>query len=176
MRIIGGKYRGRVLKEFKGKDIRPTGDRAREALFNILQYDIVGSSFYDAFCGTGAVAIEAISRGAKKVVMTDSSPNSIKLAKENLALVKADAEIRNTDAVSFLKNTVHKFDIIFLDPPYDSLLISDVMSVLSSKDVLNPNGVIIAESDSETFGDYQGLIKTDVRKYGKAIFTFYKRG
>ena len=84
MRIVGGKHRSRVLKEFKGDAVRPTADKVRESLFNILQTQTEGATFLDLFGGTGAVGIEALSRGAKKVVFTDSSSDSIKLIKENL--------------------------------------------------------------------------------------------
>ena len=81
MRIIAGKHRGRVLKEFNGRDIRPTSDRAKEALFNILQFDIAGCSFLDLYSGTGGIGLEAISRGAEKVVFVDNSRESVKLLK-----------------------------------------------------------------------------------------------
>ena len=93
MRIIAGKHRGRVLKEFNGRDIRPTSDRAKEALFNILQFDVAGCSFLDLYSGTGGIGLEAISRGAEKVVFVDNSRESVKLLKENLAYLKEKAEI-----------------------------------------------------------------------------------
>ena len=77
MRVIAGKHRGRVLKEFKGREIRPTSDRAKEALFNILQFDIAGCAFLDLYSGTGGIGLEAISRGAEKVVFVDNSRESV---------------------------------------------------------------------------------------------------
>lgn len=95
MRIIGGKHRGRVLKTFEGEAVRPTSDRAREALFNVLQNEIFDSVFYDGFAGSGAVGLEALSRGAKKVVLTDVSSESVKLTKANATLLKETPTILN---------------------------------------------------------------------------------
>ena len=88
MRIIAGKYKGRTLFEFKGYDIRPTSDRARESLFDILQLKVPGCAFLDLFCGTGAVGIEALSRGAKKAVLNDVSRESVKIAKQNKRILR----------------------------------------------------------------------------------------
>ena len=103
MRIIAGKHRGRVLKEFNGRDIRPTSDRAKEALFNILQFDVAGCSFLDLYSGTGGIGLEAISRGAEKVVFVDNSRESVKLLKENLAYLKEKAEIYNKKFAAYEK-------------------------------------------------------------------------
>ena len=119
MRIVGGKFKGRTLSEFKGKDVRPTSDQTRESLFNILQFRISGKSFLDLFCGTGAVGIEAYSRGASRVTLNDISRDSVKLAKENLARLKiSDIEVVTSDALSFLKSGEEKYDYIFIDAHY----------------------------------------------------------
>ena len=112
MRIISGKYRGKNLKTFKGQEIRPTSDRAKEALFNILSFQVVSSTFLDAFSGTGAVGIEAISRGAKEVIFTDISKDSVNICKSNLESIKEDAKVYLQSADSYLSNTTKKFVII----------------------------------------------------------------
>ena len=84
MRIISGKYKGRKLSSFEGDAIRPTSDRAKEAIFSVLQFELAGKSFYDAFCGSGAMGIEALSRGAKSALFTDKSIQSCKLTQKNL--------------------------------------------------------------------------------------------
>ena len=104
MRIIAGKYRGRKLKEFKGYDVRPTSDRAREALFNILG-NISGDGFLDLFCGTGAIGLEAASRGAGRVTLVDASEESVKLAKENAAILGADVTVAKADAAALIGRT-----------------------------------------------------------------------
>ena len=174
MRIIGGKHRGRVLKTFEGEAVRPTSDRAREALFNVLQNEIFDSVFYDGFAGSGAVGLEALSRGAKKVVLTDVSSESVKLTKANATLLKETPTILNVDCVSFLSSTDEKFDIIFLDPPYKKDDGELALKIIAERDILSKEGVAVLEKDRE--GEkISGLDKQKIKKYGKAVFTFYKK-
>lgn len=174
MRIIGGKHRGRVLKTFEGEAVRPTSDRAREALFNVLQNEIFDSVFYDGFAGSGAVGLEALSRGAKKVVLSDVSSESVKLIKSNAALLKETPTILNVDCVSFLSSTDEKFDIIFLDPPYKKDDGELALKIIAERDILSKEGVAVLEKDRE--GEkICGLDKQKIKKYGKALFTFYKK-
>ena len=174
MRIIGGKHRGRVLKTFEGEAVRPTSDRAREALFNVLQNEIFDSVFYDGFAGSGAVGLEALSRGAKKVVLTDVSSESVKLIKSNAALLKETPAILNVDCVSFLSSTDEKFDIIFLDPPYKKDDGELALKIIAERDILSKEGVAVLEKDREG-GEISGLDKQKIKKYGKAHITFYKK-
>ena len=173
MRIIAGKYRGRVLKEFKGREIRPTADRAKEAIFNILQTEIYGSSFLDLFCGTGNMGVEAISRGAEKVAMVDSSKESVAIAKFNVDMIKESAQVVLTDALTFVSSTREKFDIIFLDPPYD-IDGTPVLEAIAENKILNDGGLVIYEhSEDFKIGEVKGLTRTSTRKYGVAHFEFY---
>ena len=173
MRIIAGKYRGRILKEFKGREIRPTADRAKEAIFNILQTEIYGSSFLDLYTGTGNMAIEALSRGAERVVMVDSSNESVKIAKFNLEMIKEEAEIVCADALTFCATTRETFDIIFLDPPYD-IDATPVLEQIAKNGVLKEDGIIIYEhSEDFKVGEIDGLEHRSTRKYGIAHFEFY---
>ena len=174
MRIIGGKHRGRVLKTFEGEAVRPTSDRAREALFNVLQNEIFDSVFYDGFAGSGAVGLEALSRGAKKVVLTDVSSESVKLIKSNAALLKETPTILNVDCVSFLSSTDEKFDIIFLDPPYKKDDGELALKIIAERDILSKDGVAVLEKDREGV-EISGLDKQKIKKYGKAHITFYKK-
>lgn len=174
MRIIGGKHRGRVLKTFEGEAVRPTSDRAREALFNVLQNEIFDSVFYDGFAGSGAVGLEALSRGAKKVVLTDVSSESVKLIKANAALLKETPTILNVDCVSFLSSTDEKFDIIFLDPPYKKDDGELALKIIAERDILSKEGVAVLEKDREGV-EICGLDKQKIKKYGKAHITFYKK-
>ncbi|MBR2384216.1 MAG: 16S rRNA (guanine(966)-N(2))-methyltransferase RsmD [Clostridia bacterium] len=173
MRIIAGKHRGRVLKEFKGREIRPTADRAKEAIFNILQTEILGASFLDLYCGTGNMGIEAISRGAEKVVLVDSSKDSIALARANVEMLKESAEIYCTDALSYVLSARGKFDIIFLDPPY-TIDATPVLDAIASSGNLADDGVIIYEhSEDFKVGEIDFLDHLNTRKYGIAHFEFY---
>jgi len=172
MRIIGGKHRGRKLKTFDGADIRPTSDRAREALFNIFQNEIAGSDFYDGFCGSGAVGIEALSRGAN-VVMTDVSEKSVALTKENLAMIKERATVIKSDCPSFLLETQMKFDFIFLDPPYVSGDGEKALSIIDERGLIKKGGFVILEKDKPIENEYDNLFFVSSRKYGKAYFSIY---
>lgn len=175
MRIVAGTYKGRVLKSFDGDEIRPTSDMARESLFNILRFRIVGAKFLDLFSGTGAMGIEALSRGAKKVTFNDYSKKSVGLIKENLAKIGAvdGVEVKNYDAITFVRSCREKYDIIFLDPPYNSDILTVVMSEISA--ILDDGGVVICENEKALDGTFNGLIKTDERKYGRARFAFFEK-
>lgn len=150
MRVIGGKYRGKKLIPPKNDDIRPTTDKARESLFNMLQYYIYESSFLDLFSGSGAVSIEAISRGAKLVTLVEKSRESIKIINANLNLIldeKSKADLRNGDVISFLQTTKEKFDIIFADPPYAYEKTNQIIELISTRKLLEDEGIMIIETD-----------------------------
>nr|MDE7439293.1 23S rRNA (adenine(2030)-N(6))-methyltransferase RlmJ [Clostridia bacterium] len=119
MRIISGKYRGRVLCEFKGEDIRPTADRVKESLFNIISSRVSGARVLDMFCGSGNLGIECISRGAEFVHFNDVSKDSIALLKKNLNKIEGNYNITCCDFFLCLKAGA-KYDLIFIDPPYAS--------------------------------------------------------
>ena len=122
MRVIAGKYRGKKLKEFELLSTRPTLDRVKEAMFSLIQFDIASNVVLDLFSGTGALGLEAISRGAKKTYLVDNNKQAIALIKENLKKVTEDYEIVFSDALAFLKSTKQKFDLVLLDPPFNSNL------------------------------------------------------
>ena len=173
MRIIAGKHRGRVLKEFKGREIRPTADRAKEAIFNILQTEIPNSKFLDLYCGTGNMGIEAISRSAGKVVMVDASKESVALAKANLEMIKESGDVVCSDALTYVLSTREKFDIIFLDPPYD-VDATPVLKAIAQSGILDEEGVIIYEhSEDFKVEEIDCLDHLNTRKYGIAHFEFY---
>lgn len=174
MRIVGGTYKSRVLLEFKGNEVRPTADKVRESLFNILQNRIYGSDFLDLFSGTGAMGIEAVSRGAKSVTFNDKSRDSIALIKKNLEKLGISDGIKvvNFDAVTYLLGASDKFDIIYIDPPYKSEFGEKALNVASV--ALKENGVIVYENEKPFLGEVKGLVKTDERKYGRVYLTFFK--
>ena len=147
MRIIGGKYRGRVLTGFKGWDIRPTSDRVKESLFNILAPEISGANVLDLFCGSGSVGLEAISRGADLVVFNDASKDSLAVLKKNLALIGASAPVYN--------------------------LGEEALRLIASRRLLNTGGVAVLESDKPFAGEISDLVRYDERKYGIAYLTFF---
>ena len=176
MRVVGGLYKGRTLLEFKGQEVRPTSDMVRESLFNILQFKISGKSFLDLFCGTGAVGIEALSRGAREVTFNDLSKESLALTKRNLEKLSISdkVELFNRKGEDFHLYTNKLFDYIFIDAPYKDQ--AGINALKSAHKLLNENGVVIYENEKSVDQDVEGLIKFDQRKYGRAILTFYQKG
>lgn len=175
MRIIAGKFKGRKLADFNGKQVRPTSDRAREGIFSVLQFEIEGKTFLDAFCGSGAMGIEALSRGAKESVFLDISRQSCELTKQNLRLVGEQADVVNVNCLHYLLNTQKKFDIIFLDAPYKSSDGKEALKIIAKRDVLNKDGVVIIESESVVNQPIDGFFVQKTKKYGIAEFAFYKK-
>ncbi len=175
MRIVGGKYRSRVLCAFDGEKIRPTADKVRESLFNILRDRIVDSRFLDMFCGTGAMGIEALSRGAKEVVFNDKARDSISLLKKNIDLLKITDgyKILNKDALMLNGAIDGKFDIIYIDPPYKDGLGDGAISVAGT--LIDDDGIIIFEDEKPCTKSVDGLIISDTRKYGRVHLTFFKK-
>jgi 16S rRNA (guanine966-N2)-methyltransferase len=180
MRIIGGKYRSRVLAEFKGDDVRPTSDRAREALFNILYTKTINARVLDLFAGSGALGIESLSRGAKEVVFNDISKDSLAILRKNLTALKVEigreAVLKNYDYSTCLDALSGDFDLIFLDPPYRFDYGIKALEKIAKKGLLSKDGIVILEWDKPFDGEVQGLEKYDERKYGKAYLTFFKKG
>ena len=176
MRVVGGIFRSRVLLSFSGNDIRPTSDKVRESIFNIIQSRIFGATFLDLFCGTGAMGIEALSRSAKKVHFNDRSKQSLELTKKNLkSLGVTDGVVTtNLDALTLLTTTREKYDIIFIDPPYASDL--GVKSLSLVKNALNDDGIVIFEDEKKFDGQIEGLKVVDTRKYGRVHLTFFAKG
>ena len=178
MRVIGGKYRSRVLAEFLGNDVRPTSDRAREALFNILAFSIRGARALDLFAGSGALGIESLSRGAREVVFNDVSKASLKILKKNLDTLKIseeEARVYNYDFSVCLDVAQGQFDVIFLDPPYRLEYGKKALEKIAQRGLLSENGIVVYENDQPFNEEIEGLKKYDERKYGKAIFSFYAR-
>lgn len=172
MRIIGGKHKGRKLKEFDINCVRPTSDRAREALFNILSFDISGAAFLDVFCGTGAIGLEAVSRGAE-VTFVDSDKRSVKLVKDNLALISESANVVFESAEEFFKRNKTAFDIIFLDPPYNYDNYKGLTELISASGALKKGGKLIVERTAKIKPEYYGVFTVkDERKYGLNAFDF----
>ncbi len=148
MRVITGSARGRKLKTPENYDIRPTTDNVKEALFNIIQFDIEGRRVLDLFADTGQLGIEALSRGAESCVFIDESREAVRIVKENLKACGLSGTVLQTDALDYLRRE-EKFDLIFLDPPYDAGLYEPALTAINSVDKLSDGGIIICETRRE---------------------------
>ena len=174
MRIIGGLFKCRKLKEFNAIGVRPTSDMVRESVFNILAPSIEGASFLDLFAGTGAMGIEAFSRGATRVLFNDNSYESKKLLKANLNSLGIENQVTvyGENALSLLSFLKEKFDFVYIDPPYNS---EETEKIIESAKQVIDTGTIIVETEKPFTKDIQGLKKVDERRYGRAILTFFKK-
>ena len=146
MRVITGSARGRRLKELEGMETRPTTDRVKEGLFSALQFDIEGRRVLDLFAGTGQLGIECLSRGAASAVFVERRPDAVQLIRDNLRTTELQdrARVVAGEAMAFLEAR-EKFDLVFLDPPYQSGLLEQALDRLTRFDILNPHGIIVAE-------------------------------
>ena len=149
MRVITGIAGGRKLKSPEGEAVRPTADHVKQAMFNILQFDLEGRRILDLFGGTGQLGIEALSRGAREAVFTDSSRSSVQLIRENLKRCGLEGKVLQTDAISYLARG-EKFDVIFIDPPYDGGLYQAVLERINAVDNLTEGGIIVCEARAGT--------------------------
>ena len=179
MRVITGTARGRRLKELEGLETRPTTDRVKEGLFNIIQFDIEGRRVLDLFAGTGQLGIEALSRGARSAVFVDARRDAAATVKENLKITGLSdrARVVQGDAMSFLASCREKFDHIFLDPPYGAKLWENSLDSINKFDILSNHGIIICKSPLEeelpAMAPPYFLHRT--YRYGKIKLTTYHR-
>jgi 16S rRNA (guanine966-N2)-methyltransferase len=173
MRVIAGEFRSRRLQSIPGAEVRPTPDRLRETLFNILAPEIVGSIFVDAYAGTGSVGIEALSRGARHVVFIEKDRAAASLIKTNLASLKAEARARVIQGNAALHLGGIESDIVFLDPPYpkerEYAAAMDAMESRPPQLVIAQHSVRFALDD-----DYGPLHRTRLLKQGDNALSFYK--
>ncbi len=181
MRVISGKVRGLKLNAPKNDDVRPTTDRVKETLFNMINSYIMDSDILDLFAGTGSLGIECLSRGANKCVFVDSSKESINIVKSNIkkARVENESTVLNIDfkgAIKSLSLKNQQFDVIFMDPPYYKNMFSDALNAVDSNNLLKEDGIIVVEHDTaDEFPEEIGrLYKTKDKKMGNTTMTFYK--
>lgn len=181
MRIIAGIYRGRRLRTLAGSMTRPTSDRLRETLFNILSPRIYGSRFLDICAGSGAVGIEALSRGASEVTFIEKSRDACAVIEANLNTVgaagRATVERRGASAtLNVMEQETRKFDIVFFDPPYSSEIYDDVMERLGTGKVIAPGGIVVVEHRARISPEaqYQKLQRFRELKQGESALAFYE--
>ena len=179
MRVIAGSAKRLQLKTLEGLDTRPTTDRIKETLFNMLTPYICDSTFLDLFAGSGGIGIEALSRGAKEAVFVEKNPKAMACVKDNLQYTKLanKAITLTTDVLTALHKLEgdKKFDYIFMDPPYNQMLEYKVLEYLSNSDLMTEDCLIIIEASKETNFDYVeslgfSLVKEKIYKTNKHVF------
>ena len=179
MRVISGSARGRRLKELQGMDTRPTTDKVKESLFNIIQFEIEGRRVLDLFGGTGQLGIEALSRGADHCTFVDMRKEAAALIRENLRLTGLSERSRvvQGDALSFLSSCGEKFDVILLDPPYRTELLEKSVKRITEFDILREHGIMVCESALDKVlptlnAPYE---RGKEYRYGKIKLTIYRK-
>lgn len=179
MRVISGSARGRRLKELPGLDTRPTTDKVKESVFNIIQFDIEGRKVLDLFGGTGQMGIEALSRGAEHATFVDMAPAAAKIIRQNLEVTgfTDSARVVQSDWRAFLSGCREKFHLIFLDPPYKGTMLENALETIAAIDILSEHGIIICESplDKELPDLAAPYEKGRDYRYGKIKVTLYRR-
>lgn len=182
MRVIAGSAKRIPLKTIEGLDTRPTTDRIKETLFNMLQYDLYDSVFLDLFSGSGGIAIEALSRGARKAILVEQNPKAVACIKENLRITKLEhqAEVMQCDVMTALHRLKEPvpMDYIFMDPPYNQLLEQQVLTYLATSDLIDENTIIIVEASNGTHFNYLEDLGYEIlkeKKYKTNIHVFIQK-
>lgn len=178
MRIIAGKFKGLTLYTFSDDNIRPTADKVRQAVFNIIQFEIKDSKFLDLFAGTGGVSLEAISRGANYVATVEKDKRSIRLINKNFNKAGAGCNLFSVDyklAIKKFGEKESKFDFIYIDPPFNANFITTAINEICKYEILESSGTIIIEHDLSTKFDIPNALYIEkYKKYGNVAVTFLR--
>lgn len=181
MRVIGGKLKSRKLKTLKGDQTRPTADKIKGAIFSSIAFDTNYNAMLDLFAGSGAMGIEALSRGFKYVHFNDLSRDAIKIIKANLSDLNLTSlsKVSNLDYKKCLKSLSEKkqFDFIFIDPPYGMVDIGEIFADINKYDSVSKSGLVVVEVSSQTDlkDHYYDLYKYKEKKYGSTRVFYYKK-
>ncbi len=181
MRIISGRFKGRVLTSFQADHIRPTTDRVKETLFNKWMHSLDEAKVLDLFAGTGSLGLEALSRGATHVQFVEGNLKSIDILKKNIGLLKltnAEYSILKSDVIAFLKKyNGEAFDLILIDPPFTEKMAHDVMQALMSSACYKAGTLIAIESQKKERmeAEYGDLFRYDMNDYGDKILSFFTK-
>jgi len=185
MRIISGTARGTKLYSLEGMNTRPTLDRVKESLFNMINFKLQEANVLDLFAGSGAIGLEALSRGANKVFFCDKSREAINIINKNIEKTRFNEKsvVLNEDFLKVLEKLKQKgeeFDLIFLDPPYETDYIKKSIEAILKNNLLKKDGLLIAETDEEDrileeLKDFENINVEDIRKYGRVYLIFINR-
>lgn len=188
MRVVAGKFRGRRLKTLKGLDVRPTADRVKESLFRIFGQQVIDANFLDLCAGTGSIGLEALSRGAKSTTFVDSNYHCIRIIASNLEMCGLDrrsphVQLMRLDARKALVRLGRrkaKFDLIYFDPPYASIIHASCVRQIAEEDLLSPTGVLVIEHQKDKETDWPESLMLDTlvlsrqEQYGDTMLSFYR--
>lgn len=174
MRIIAGKHRGKKLAAFRGTDIRPTPDRVKESLFQILSSRLEGARVLDLFAGSGALGLEALSRGAREVIFNDNSPEARTLIGKNLRAAGERGTVLPLSFRDCLLSVQPPFDLIFCDPPYKEDVAEDILTLVQKRELLAKNGLVVYESERDIIPP-EGWEEADRRTYGRVKIALFTR-
>ena len=177
MRVITGSARGRVLETLKGEDVvRPTTDKVKEAVFSSIQFELEGRDFLDVFAGSGQMGIEALSRGARSAAFIDSSRQAVAVIERNLKVTGLQplARIIRADSLTYLRSCPDRFDIAYLDPPYNMGILQEALPIIAQ--IMKKTGVIICESalNDKLLQKYYKFTLDRERTYGKIKVSTYR--
>jgi len=179
MRVIAGKYKGRTLFSPADLTVRPTTDRIKENVFNLLQGRMPSARFLDLFGGSGAMSVEALSRGAMRVVTVDASSGSVGLIKRNFRKVGIGSEAQILELsydIALKRLQGERFDIVYLDPPYKATFVKEILTLLTEYDLVEEGGVVVYEHATESpFSCEEGWSVFDSRKYGSVTLELLER-
>lgn len=182
MRIIAGTARSLPLKTVAGKDTRPTTDRIKETLFNVIQREVPGAVFLDLFAGSGGIGLEAVSRGAKEAVFVENAKAASACIEDNIRFTKftEQTQLLKMDVMSALQRLEGEkiFDIIFMDPPYEQLLEKEVLTYLADSELIQEDSLIIVEASDRTSFDYVtelGFSVEKIKKYKTNVHLFLRK-
>lgn len=178
MRIISGRERGRVLKTLEGEHTRPTAEKVKEAIFSIIQFEIEGRRVLDLFAGSGQLGLEALSRGARECVFVENDRQAMQIVRDNAEKCRftEQSKFLQADYTAALKRSEEKYDIIFIDPPYQSDYYQKALELISGFDILGIHGIILVESESDlVLPDEAGVLKKGREyRYGRTKVTLYR--
>ena len=178
MRVISGKFKGKNLSFVSNEELRPTANMVRQALFTKLQFEISGKKFLDLFAGSGAIGIEALSRGAGRVVFVDKSPLAINIIKQNISNTitgNRQFEVVHSDFKRALETFFEKFDFIFLDPPYKSNFYLEAASLILKNNLLSNGGMLICEHEAKSPFEISGFKVISRKKYGTKMLSYFMK-
>jgi len=175
MRIVSGRFKGKFIKAPNRLPVRPTTDFAKEALFNVLnnRFHIHELEVLDLFAGTGNISYEFVSRGVQQISSVDQNSGCVSFIRKTMQELESNANVIESDVISFLKRTKTNYDLIFMDPPYDYDSYEKAISLVFENKMLKPKGELIVEHDKQRdFSQLEGFL--ECRKYGKVNFSFFE--